>query len=230
MRASGQEPKGLLRSTAEMGTKAIARLICAALLLVGSGCLSSTGDAATPVEHDARIYGALDPNEVLQATDLETRRTHRIRAVLRARQAEKQGDPDEAFRQYQRAYALAVDDADVRRDAAELVRLSGALRWIPELPAAARAIFEQAEEHGRAQEWAEAEAGFRKVVRAAPWRPESYFNLALVLARLEHYEEASENMERYLRLAPESERDEVAHDKLFRWKAHLPAPAPAATP
>ena len=177
-------------------------------------------------ELDARVYGAPDLDEALWLADPETRRTRAIRAVVRARQAEKQGDPAEAFRQYQRAYALTPDDDEADRYAGELARLSTALPGVPELPEGAQRLFDRAQEQARNEQYAEAEVSLRKVTRAAPWSPQAHFELALILARQGRHDAAALQMERYLRLAPASEQAEEARDQLFRWKGQLPAATP----
>ena len=183
-------------------------------------------DLIAYAEQDPRLYGALDSDQILEFYDTEARRTRTLQAGARARQAEQEGQPAEAFGHYQRAYALAPNEAEAKRYAGELLRLYRALPRDPPLPEVARGWFIQGEERAHAQQYSEAEASFHRVTRVAPWFPQGYFNLALVLARLERYGEAAGHMDTFLKLAPESEHAEVAQDRLWQWKGRTPAATP----
>ena len=206
--------------------RALLAVLSIAPVLAASGCATVSDGLDPSAELNARIYGAPDMAEVLRISDPETRRTRALRAVARARQAERQGDPEEAFHQYQRAYALAPDEDDADHYAGELVRLSTALQRIPELPAGAQALFDQAQQQTRSEQYAEAEALLRKVKRAAPWSPKAHYQLALLLAGQERYAAASSHMEGFLRLTADSEQAEEARDLLFRWRGQVPAATP----
>jgi tetratricopeptide (TPR) repeat protein len=58
-------------------------------------------------------------------------------------------------------------------------------------------------------------AEWNQALRAAPWWPEAYFNLALVLEKREHYAEAARNLQLYLLAKPDAEDARAVQQKIY---------------
>ena len=179
-------------------------------------------------EADPRLFGALDESRLLEFYDVDARREQTLQAAARARAAEQAGDVAQAFREYQRAYALAAGDgAEIERFAVELARLYRALPEPPALPEVARRFFIQGQEQARGERYEDAAAAFGRVARVAPWYPQAHFNRALVLERLERFPDAIASMDQFLILAPDSEQARVARDRMYQWRGRAAPASPA---
>jgi tetratricopeptide (TPR) repeat protein len=184
------------------------------------------GDLLRYAEEDPRLLGELDETRLLEFYDVDARRQQTVQAAARARGAEQSGDLVDAFRQYQRAYALAPGEVDeVERFASALAKLYPQLPVLPQLPEAARRFFIQGQEEARTERYEEAARSFARVTRIVPWYPQAHFNRALVMERLERYGDAAESMQRFLALEPDSEHARTARDRLYEWRGRGSGPA-----
>jgi tetratricopeptide (TPR) repeat protein len=178
-------------------------------------------------EHDPRFMGELDGSDALRFFDTDRRQADTVRAIARARQAEQSGDVATAFREIQRAYALTPgEDGEVEQLRGELQRLFVQLPQKPPLPEAARRFFVAGEEQARREQYGEAADSFRKATVVAPWYPRGWYNRALLLERLERYDQAAQSMRTFLALDPGSEHARVARDRLYQWQGRSVPAAP----
>lgn len=109
---------------------------------------------------------------------------------------------------------------------AEFGRRADAWRALPEKPAqpeALRAYKVAAEAAVRDKQWKDAVQQYRKALAVDPFWPQGHFNLALLYAELHRYESAGVEMQKYLLLAPDAANARQAQDKIYEWRAKLPA-------
>lgn len=59
---------------------------------------------------------------------------------------------------------------------------------------------------------------YDKALNIAPWWPEGHFQLALLLGDTKKYRDASQEMKRYLMLAPDGPDARTAQDKIYQWE------------
>jgi formylglycine-generating enzyme required for sulfatase activity len=59
---------------------------------------------------------------------------------------------------------------------------------------------------------------YGKALNIAPWWPEGHFQLALVLGETKKYRDATQEMKRYLLLAPDGADARAAQDKIYQWE------------
>jgi tetratricopeptide (TPR) repeat protein len=88
----------------------------------------------------------------------------------------------------------------------------------PALPEEARKYKVQAEAAIRDQDFTSAAGLFKKALVVAPWWPEGYFNLALVLGETGSRAQAAVEMKRYLQLVPNAPDAREAQDKIYEWE------------
>jgi hypothetical protein len=72
---------------------------------------------------------------------------------------------------------------------------------------------------------------YDQALAIAPWWPQAHFNRALILETLGEYDLAIDEMQRYLKLAPDAANARAAQDKIYQWQLKVPVDAatPAAT-
>jgi hypothetical protein len=88
----------------------------------------------------------------------------------------------------------------------------------PVLPEEARRFKVQAEGAVRDKQFENAEMYYGRVIEAAPWWAEGYFNRAVVLAELQDFDEAITEMKRYLLLAPNAPNARTVQDSIYEWE------------
>lgn len=88
----------------------------------------------------------------------------------------------------------------------------------PQLSEAARQFMVQAEGAVRDKDYPEAVDLYEQALALAPWWPEGYFNLALVLAETDDPDRAIIEMKRYLALVPTASDARAAQDKIYDWQ------------
>ncbi len=59
---------------------------------------------------------------------------------------------------------------------------------------------------------------YGKALNVAPWWPEGHFQLALLLSQTKKFRDASQEMKRYLLLAPNGPDARTAQDKVYQWE------------
>ena len=59
---------------------------------------------------------------------------------------------------------------------------------------------------------------YGKALNIAPWWPEGHFQLGLLLAEAKKYADATQEMKRYLQLAPDGADARAAQDKIYQWE------------
>jgi tetratricopeptide (TPR) repeat protein len=196
----------------------------ARLLLAAGRIDAARAELLRYAEHDPRFLGELPDADAVRFFDLEQRRSDTVRAVARARQAQRQGDVALAFLELQRGYALSPgDENEVSGLRSELQQLFPSLSQPPPLPEAARRFFVAGEEQARAERYAEGAESFRKTAAVAPWYPRAWYNRALLLERLDRYDEAADALRTFLALDPGSEHARTARDRLYQWQGRAPA-------
>lgn len=93
----------------------------------------------------------------------------------------------------------------------------------PAFPEDARRHRVMAEQAVQQKRLTEAVNSYVMAVRAAPWWPDGYYNLALLNAELKNYEESVRMMKRYLALEPDAPDARAAQDQVYRWEGMLAA-------
>lgn len=76
----------------------------------------------------------------------------------------------------------------------------------------------QAEAAVQTKQFAQASDLYDQALQIAPWWPQAHFNRALILETLEEYDLAIDEMQRYLRLAPDATNARAAQDKIYAWE------------
>lgn len=123
-----------------------------------------------------------------------------------ARAHEVLGEVNEAIREYCRFLSLAPRAADAAEARDRLTEL-GPRRSQSEL---ATAQFRAGLLHYQGRRWRDAQVAFTRAISQAPDWPETHFNRALVLERLDQTEQAVADYQRYLELEPAAtDRDAV---------------------
>ncbi len=120
-------------------------------------------------------------------------------------------------------YALKLSagygaDEDERRFI-ELARQYRDATTKPAFPEEARAGQIKAELAFDQKRLPEAITHYLSALRAAPWWPDGYFNLANVLASVHAYDEAIFAMKRYLVLVPNAPDARADQDKIYQWES-----------
>jgi tetratricopeptide (TPR) repeat protein len=88
----------------------------------------------------------------------------------------------------------------------------------PVLPEEVLRLKVQAEGAVRDKQFEDAEMYYGRVIEAAPWWAEGYFNRAVVLAELQDFTEAITEMKRYLLLAPNAPNARTVQDSIYEWE------------
>lgn len=139
--------------------------------------------------------------------------------------AEEAGNVRQAFDAYVAALARLSPNAsgetvDSLRD--RLIRVAGKLDPTPPIPeeaerhlAYARAAIEEGKAGGDINKLNDAVDQLGKVLQLAPWRPEAYYNLGLVLEQQKRYAEAARNLKLYLLAAPNAQDAADVQQKIY---------------
>jgi formylglycine-generating enzyme required for sulfatase activity len=98
----------------------------------------------------------------------------------------------------------------------------------PDLPEAVHKLKVQAEFLTQEKQIDKAVELYDKALDIAPWWPEGHFKLALLLGENRKYRDATREMERFLRLAPDSPDARDAQDKIYQWEVVV-VPEPGKT-
>jgi len=91
----------------------------------------------------------------------------------------------------------------------------------PELPESAREFKVRAENAVAEKRFLDAIESFDRGLQIAPWWPQGHYNVALVLAELNEYGLATDEMQSYLALVPDAPNARTAQDKIYAWREHL---------
>lgn len=139
--------------------------------------------------------------------------------------AEQAGNPAQAFDTYVAALASLPPGASgeaVNSLRDRLIRAAAKLKPAPPIPeeakrhlAYARAAIEEGKATGNTDELNDAVNQLSKVLELAPWRPEAYYNLGLVLEQQKRYSDAARNLKLYLLAAPNAEDVEAVQQKIY---------------
>jgi len=76
-----------------------------------------------------------------------------------------------------------------------------------------------AEEAIRQKQFSVAVQDYRDGLKIAPWWPQGHFNAAMVLGELHFYDEAIDQMRKYLALVPDAPNARAAQDQVYRWQS-----------
>jgi tetratricopeptide (TPR) repeat protein len=126
--------------------------------------------------------------------------------------AEQAGNPRQAFHTYVASLASLPPGAsgeavDSLRD--RLIRVAAELNPAPPISEEAKrhlayalAAIEEGKASGDINKLDDAVNQLNKVLQLAPWRPEAYYNLGLVLEQQKRYADAVHNLKLYLLAAP----------------------------
>jgi tetratricopeptide (TPR) repeat protein len=60
---------------------------------------------------------------------------------------------------------------------------------------------------------------YAEALKVAPWWPEGHFKRGLILADIERYDEAIEEMKKFLLLAPDAKEARAAQDNIYKWES-----------
>jgi tetratricopeptide (TPR) repeat protein len=187
------------------------------------------------LELDPRLRMHYSGEHALEFYDVEKRRARMREEINAAKQTESTGALLEAFRSYQSARSRPLfliklegnrNSVDQTAEDVELAKQSddGLLRLYPKLPddpglpEEARRFFVQADASVKQERPEEAAKLFRKGLAIAPWWPQGYYNLAMLVAGKQQYDDAIANMKRYITLAPNAADAREAQDKIYEWE------------
>jgi tetratricopeptide (TPR) repeat protein len=70
----------------------------------------------------------------------------------------------------------------------------------------------------REKRFADAARAYEDATKIALWSPELHFNAALMLAEIHYYDEAIDEMKKYVKLVPDSPDARAAQDKVYEWE------------
>lgn len=142
-----------------------------------------------------------------------------------ARAHEVLGEVTEAIREYCRFLSLAPRAADAAEARDRLTEL-GPRRSQSEL---ATAQFRAGLLHYEGQRWRDAQVAFTRAISQAPDWPETHFNRALVLERLDQAEQAVADYQRYLELEPAATDREAVVRRIVSLRRQAMNPGSAFT-
>jgi tetratricopeptide (TPR) repeat protein len=91
----------------------------------------------------------------------------------------------------------------------------------PPLPEDARRFKVVAEVAVREKRFADAAHAYEDGLLRAPWSPELHYNAGLMLGEIRYYDEAVEELNKYLALAPDSPDARAVQDRIYQWEAQL---------
>jgi tetratricopeptide (TPR) repeat protein len=60
---------------------------------------------------------------------------------------------------------------------------------------------------------------YAEALKVAPWWPEGHFKRGVILADLDRYAEAIDEMKRFILLAPDAKEARVAQDNIYKWES-----------
>ena len=115
--------------------------------------------------------------------------------------------------------ALAEDAPDSFQD---VVTAYQAANPKPEFPEEARKYKVQAEFAEQEKRVDFAIELYGKALDLAPWWAEGHYKLALALAQVQRYPEATREMKHFLMLAPDAPEARAAQDKIYQWQIAAP--------
>lgn len=128
------------------------------------------------------------------------------------------GQVYDALDMYSEAWVKGLLPEEREEAFAALARQYAMLSRKPELPEEARKFGVQAETAVRQKNHVAAVELYRSELRVAPWWPNAHYNLALILAELKRYPEATAEMQKYLALVPNAANARQAQDKMYGWE------------
>lgn len=140
--------------------------------------------------------------------------------------AEQAGNARQAFDTYVAALTglppgASGDAVDSLRES--LIRVAAKLNPPPPVPEEAKrhlayalAAIEEGKTSGDASKLNDAVNQLSQVLRDAPWRPEAYYNLGMVLEQQKQYGEAARNLKLYLMAAPNAQDAEAVQQKIYQ--------------
>lgn len=147
-------------------------------------------------------------------------------AVKDGAAAEQTGNLQAAFNTYVSALAnlpanVTGDQVDLLRD--HLLRLIPKLNPVPAVPedakrhlAFALAAIADWKSSGDVNKLTEADDELNRVARLAPWRPEVYYNLGIVLEAQNQYAAAARNLKLYLLAAPNASDADTVQQQIYQ--------------
>jgi tetratricopeptide (TPR) repeat protein len=176
------------------------------------------------VEQDPRLLRNFGGAGALDFYDADKRRQIVGQALKTAKAAEDGGDRLTAFRAYDSAYHWLPSDTELDKYDAQTIhaaflRLYPSLAVKPALPDEAHRFEVQAVSFTQRQDYPRAIEAYRKVISAAPWGPNAYFNCALLEGEQRQYSQAISDMRNYLSLSPQASDAKAAQDKIYEWEA-----------
>lgn len=175
------------------------------------------------IELDPRLAANFSGDRALDLYDLDKRRGLVKQALAEAKEAEANGQWQNAFTQFERARTYVsgqtAEDRAHHQTILEGVRRSYAkLPAKPELPEAARRFGVQAVSRAEQKDYDRAVALYAKALGIAYWWPEAHFNRALLLSEQAYFDAAIEEMKAFLELAPTAPDARAAQDKIYEWE------------
>ena len=175
-------------------------------------------DAVRLIERDPRLSVAYAGKEPLSVLDLEARRKTVEEAMARAKACDAAGDVPGAFRNFLVAYGALIEEPG----GGDLMRLYPKLKEKPGISEPCRRLLVQAQTLMDAKRYFDALDTLAAATWAEPYRPEIWFNLALIRGEGEDCKDlkaAVEHMKTYLKLAPDAPDARMAQDKIYAWEA-----------
>ena len=141
--------------------------------------------------------------------------------LLQAQQQLSGGDRMAAFKLYARAFSESASTGTRNKAVQGLALVYPALKPPPGLPEDARRHLVQAEGYVEDKNYAKALDLIEQALRTAPWWANAYFDKALIHAERREYALATLSMQRFMTLAPGSEKAREAQDKIYKWEPRL---------
>jgi len=114
------------------------------------------------------------------------------------------------------AYAQALEEQQSTFDSVAMQYRGASPK--PRLPQNAQIYAAQASDAFAHQQNDEAISYFRKALDIAPWWPAGRYNLALLLANNQDYEDAIDQMKKYLQLVPNASDAQKAQQQIWVWQ------------
>lgn len=180
-------------------------------------------DARKMMEIDPRLSLFFDDDKnILGIFDFDKRKAVTAEAMEASARAESAGDFVEAFKQLERAYANSFKSLMLDSNYfLSFLRLYPKLSQKPELPEVSRRFFVKAQVFAQANKYDQAMVAYNNLISISPWYPDAWFNAAMIRAEQQNYKKAIDNMNTYLKLAPNAPDARAAQDKIYTWEALL---------
>lgn len=180
-------------------------------------------DAKKALEISPRLQKAFNDENILDLFDSKKRQMMVEQALSIAQRAESDRNFLDALKYLEKAQAWCpiIKEEQNKEIIESILRVYPKLSLKPALSESSRRFYVQAQTLTRAKDYNGAINAYEKLLGLTPWHPEAYFNKAMLEGENKKYEQAIQDMKKYLQLSPDASDCRAAQDKIYEWEVFM---------